>query len=584
MKNMFLYLIFISVQCFSQEINYRAKWKFKTLAPIRSTAVIAGERIFFANSAGEVFGLNKNTGEMIWKFQVEGAINGPLAVDGLNLYAISRAEHAYALNISNGQMIWETKFNPTIVENIGGWKNNTAGPVVKNEMVLMPSGDGHLYALNKKNGKEIWVFDAGKRLRATPLVQHQTIYQPANNGNLYALNLKDGKERWSFMTEGAANAPEDPFKEIRRGNFDTPSIKDGILVFGSRDGKMYGVDLATHREKWRYTTGSTWAMANTVDSNTVYMGWSTNNLVSAHDLQTGKELWNHPNNGHVYTKPLIVGNSLFYGCSSGQLYEIDKNTGKDISTFQSGGDIYSAPQYDGQTIFFGSDDSYFYAVDKTIKPHFTVYQPDTFEPPFTQGVIAEFQMLDYLKSKGFDHLNSSETLIQFLRQRINDEEPSVIVFAYPVIPPEGVQAPLKTSLIRQYLEKGGKILWFGSMVNFFTVIPNRGYSRDIETGPELLGVEFISPYESGNYYAQATQIGTNMGIPLHTKATGAVVKVTGDIVPLSKDEFGNVTCWMKKYNSRPGSGFISNRSWGWNVGGTAADLQLVYDLAVYGLK
>jgi glucose dehydrogenase len=55
-------------------------WEFPTKARIDSSPVIAGENIFFANLAGELFALDMN-GKQVWKFDLGSAALGSPAVD-----------------------------------------------------------------------------------------------------------------------------------------------------------------------------------------------------------------------------------------------------------------------------------------------------------------------------------------------------------------------------------------------------------------------------------------------------------------------------------------------------------------------
>lgn len=57
-----------------------------------------------------------------------------------------------------------------------------------------------------------------------------------------------------------------------------------------------------------------------------------------------------------------------------------------------------------------------------------------------------------------------------------------------------------------------------------------------------------------------------------------------DIIPLAYDEFKNVSIWMKKFHPRIGSGYISSRTWGGNTQIKKTDLNLIYQLAIYGLE
>ncbi len=577
----FIVLVLLNTCCLSHGQSMISRWKFKTDGPIRSAPCIDGDNIYLANSAGTVYCLKKGVGTYQWEYMTGSAINSTPVTSQSHVFVINRKEEVLAIQKHTGKLEWSRKLENTLPSPIGGWKVFTAGPVVEGEVVYVPSGDGHLYALEVATGKEIWKYRVGWRIRASPLIQHDVIYQPANDGKLHVIDKKTGSVLWQFETDGAKPNPDDPFADVKRGNYDSPTIKDGILVFGSRDGKTYAVDIETRREKWRWTYGSTWAMANTIDDQTVFVGWSTNNLVCALDLQTGQEKWNHQNGSHVYTKPLIYQDRLFYGCADGYLYCLDKETGEEIFKYSVGEEIFSSPVLDQDIIYFGSDDGYLYALEEGVPGLLKVYMPDSLTE--MTSLVANPQIVPFLLEKGFSQLNDRE-LISFIQERVDDGVSSVIVFALPIIPDTLIGGNPTAGLFRKYLEKGGKVVWTGTVPNFFALGDNGFFRRDVETGCKLLDITFTNPQEGGNYYCRPTRLGLNMGIPTWSKSTGAVVKMDDDITPLAIDEFDRVTGWMKSFHKRPGSGFISHRSWAWNVGMDENDLQIIYDLAVYGLK
>jgi hypothetical protein len=99
----------------------------------------------------------------------------------------------------------------------------------------------------------------------------------------------------------------------------------------------------------------------------------------------------------------------------------------------------------------------------------------------------------------------------------------------------------------------------------------------------LLDIEISRPEESGNYYSQATQTGSNWGLPSWLTVTYATIESKG-VTALAYDEYNRVSAWLKKLNDRPGSGFVSCRTWGWYAKVHEEDLKLIHDLAVYQLE
>jgi hypothetical protein len=300
------------------------------------------------------------------------------------------------------------------------------------------------------------------------------------------------------------------------------------------------------------------------------------------NVVTGKEKWKFQSGSLVYTKPFLTTRDVYFGSADENLYCLDKSTGEKRWSYKTGGCVYSSPILDGTTIYVGSDDGFFYAIEEGAKPLKAVYLPIPKDPRL-QAFTVDKKIAPYLIEKGFEQLDSAK-LFNFLNSRINDGAPSVIVFAYDQIPHNMVGEQPEKGMIRKYLDKGGKIIWVGSPPSLYS-FDSKGRPKMDETIAErMLGIDISRPEESGNYYSHSTQAGLNWGLPVWLTVTYSTIEPTGGVTALAYDEYNRISAWLKKFNDRAGSGFVSCRSWGWYASLHEEDLKLIYDLAVYGLQ
>ncbi len=585
MKKIVFYLLLllqITIEAPAREQVPRVKWRFHTDGAIRAGAVLDGNELIFGNSAGTVHSIDKSHGRLNWQFKTSGAITASPAVSESMVIVVSRDDYVYALDRDSGKLNWKFKTGQMVAAVNTGWKYFMAAPVIRGDYVYIGSGDSYLYALKLKNGKPAWKFKTQGRIRATPLIHNNTIYQPSNDGHVYALNALTGESKWKFTTKGASIDPSQ-FPFDRRSVYDQPDIRNGLLVFGSRDGHVYGVNLETHEAEWTFSYGPTWAMSSTLDESTAYVGWSTNNLSCAINLASGEKKWEFKSGAHVYTSPLLHRDAVVIGSADGYVYKLDKETGKMIWRYEIGAEVYSSPVTDGSSFYFGSDDGNLYALEEAAKAHQVVYQPDSVTGNAQYLVFEDGRLAPYLVARGFSKLNQAE-LVQFVKDRIEDRAPGVIVFAHPLIPRELLTPKPAEGLLRKYLEAGGKVVWPGDVPNFYEPDAQDNFKRDPATGTELLEVDFIAPTEGGNYVSKATQEGRNWGLLSWFKSTAATVAASDDIIPLAYDEFGNISAWYKSFHPRMATGFVSCRTWAWSVPIRDHQMEIIYKLAVYGLE
>ena len=512
----FTIILFVGVKAQTNINNPKIKWKFKTDGPIRGTSIIVDDKLYFGSADGYLYALNKEDGKLLWKFQTLGAISGTPTFSENTVFIASRDNYLYAIESVSGKLKWKFQMQPELQENYAGWKYFTSSPEINSNKIFIGWGDGKLYAVNKEDGELIWSYKIKSVIRAAPLISGEKVYQPSNDGILYVLDENDGKFLWQFDTEGA-HLDERTFRFDRNSIYTKPIIHNNVLILGSRDGNVYAIDIKNKNKRWNFTYGSTWAMSCSADDEKVYVGWSTNNHISALDLKSGKEIWKLITGGHNFTTPFIAGDNLYMGSANGKVYQVNKTIGEINWEYEIGSEIHSSPVFSSENLFFGSDNGYFYALDDKIKTYKAVYEPKEIEG-IAQYTIADKKISPYLMSKGFKQLETNQ-LYQFIVDRINDKAPSVIVFSFPIIPVHIMGADPSKGLLRNYLETGGKVLWFGDAPNYFEIGESGDFTRDPADGQKLLEVHYTDLSESGNYYSKTTQEGLNWGLPAWFKRT-----------------------------------------------------------------
>jgi hypothetical protein len=118
-----------------------------------------------------------------------------------------------------------------------------------------------------------------------------------------------------------------------------------------------------------------------------------------------------------------------------------------------------------------------------------------------------------------------------------------------------LSAPAETSLLRRYLNAGGKIVWSGPPPLIFPLKQTAGkLELDWATPSALTGV----PQDSALFDsrgARATTEGLRWGLPAHWRdawsvAPGGVTRVLG------MDDWGLASAWVKNYGGAEGTGFV----------------------------
>jgi outer membrane protein assembly factor BamB len=554
-------------------VNTTVKWRFQTNGAVRGTAVTKGQRLFFGSADGNLYAVDKSSGKLLWKFQTGGAIPSCPAIDQNTIYFASRDKNIYALDLNNGKLLWKT---PTgdLLPHQWGWEYFLGSPVVSNGHVYVGSGDGLLYCLNGATGKKTWSYKTNGRIRATPAIKNGVVFIPSFDGICYALDATTGKEVWRFETEGHA-LDSDKFGWDRNSIDSSPALSDSLLVFGSRDGNVYALHQRTGKLKWKFSYGPTWAIASpSIKDNTVYIGWSDNNIFCAIDISTGKEKWQFTAHHYLYSSPLVLNDVVYVGSNDRNLYCFDAAMGRKIWQYRFPAGILSSPVLDGETLYVGSDDGCMYALGNRTAPV-------PIRAVYALQYAVDFRLAPFLVSHGYEGLDTL-SLSKFLEARINDKKESVIVFATDRVPDDILDSSSGVSLFRQYLDAGGKIVWPGAIPNLYKFDAKGNVTgEDPRIAESALGVKYNITHDWGSYYSRATDEGKKWGLPEWWVSSFFVDQQPG-VTPLAKDEYDRCSAWIKTFGGNPGTGFIQYR--GWEFGRSARDNELenIRLIAEYG--
>lgn len=165
----------------------RVLWRQTLPAAVKAGPVVAGERLIVARNDGVVAALDRRSGTVQWSVSTGGEV--------------------------------------------------LATPAWADDVVVFGSGDGRVYALDDAGG-ERWKYDAGAPVYGEPRVADATVYIADNAGRLHALGLRDGTRQWVF-------------ERADFGSEGRPEIWGDLVVFGAWDGRLYALERADGRLRWK---------------------------------------------------------------------------------------------------------------------------------------------------------------------------------------------------------------------------------------------------------------------------------------------------------------------------------------------
>jgi outer membrane protein assembly factor BamB len=196
-------------------------------------------------------------------------------------------------------------------------------------------------------GELKWAFEAGDVIGSSPVVANGAVYIGSRDSKIYAIDVETGTERWSYETESWVEG--------------SAAVANGMVYIGSRDGSMYALDAETGALRWKYRKGKWLQSSPAVADGRVYYG-TGDYQVLALDADTGTELWSFETDGIVISSPAVAKGIVFIN-SQEFVYALDAATGRLRLNFMAFGKPGGSPIVDGESFYVLNSQGGFYSAD-----------------------------------------------------------------------------------------------------------------------------------------------------------------------------------------------------------------------------
>jgi len=525
-------------------------WSFDAGAPVRSTALINNNAVYFGNTGGDFFALDKKNGTTIWQYHTGYAINSSAACANGTVYFSDNEQTLYALDQHTGALQWKFKMGNKLPY---PWRFDYyySSPTLLEDKIIIGSDDGNLYMLDQQKGTVIWKFKSKGLVRSTPSVYKDEILFGDTEGNLLALDSKTGNPKWEFKINGAP-LNLDTLGFDRKAILAAPVITNDKIVVGARDGFLYCLNASDGKKIWTVDHEISWIISTVaIKDSIVVTGTSDGRFIQAVNLNTGKEIWKYHTPMATWSSPIIDNDKVYEGCYDGQLFCVDLKTGKRLGQFTTNSIIYSSPVISDSLLYIGSDDGHLYALSgrtpekQLVKKQLVYYDADQLKIYFKNG--ADVRIKNYLQSNGFKTIGT-DTLPKVMA---DSAAFTTIVFATDYFP-QSIYANGSNALVRKFLDAGGRIILVGNNPLFFNIDESKKQflgltNRRTDTVLNLNYGPTDTRAFGGLFSSFANAQGKRYNLPDFWVSNFGIDKKQVDIV-LGENENGQASAFIKKYD------------------------------------
>jgi outer membrane protein assembly factor BamB len=190
----------------------RELWRFRS-APIESSPLLKGRRLFFGSWDAGVYAINAETGKRIWRFGADDQVNTSAAYWKGRIYIASDGGTLYSLSAKTGKLLWSAQSQ----SRFGSREFWYATPTVAYGRVYIGNTDGTMYVFGAKSGKLLWARPLGSYIYGAAAVYQRKVFVGTYDGKFYALDAATGDTIWQIEAQGAVHA--------------APTVMDGLVYY-----------------------------------------------------------------------------------------------------------------------------------------------------------------------------------------------------------------------------------------------------------------------------------------------------------------------------------------------------------------
>lgn len=329
--------------------------------PLVTHPIVVDGKIFTIDTDDSLSAFDIANGKKIWDRNIappkesdEPVIAGGIAYSQGRLYVTSGYNELLVVDPADGKIIWR-KTLPAA---------SRAAPTVMESRLFIVTLDNRLMAFSTTDGSLLWEYAgftevAGLLGAASPAASREVVIPAFSSGELFALRVENGSVAWADNLGSSRRLGNLAALSAIRG---LPVMDKGLIFAISFAGKLVAIDERTGERVWQREIGGSetpWVAGNHL------FVLTTENELAAVGRDNGVIRWvtdlpkyEDPDDREkpiIWTGPILAGNRLIIGGSSGDIMEFNPIDGKLIRQWDAGGPVTIPPIVAGETLYILSD-------------------------------------------------------------------------------------------------------------------------------------------------------------------------------------------------------------------------------------
>jgi len=268
-----------------------------------SYPLIVGNKVFVtvANASGygtELYALSSSTGKTVWSQAIAGTYFwSNAAYDGGQVFVVNYDGLLKAFNATTGAQNWS--------EQLPGQYSFSSPPTASNGVVYVggAGSGGTLYAVSETSGSVLWTQSVENGDNSSPALNASSVFVSYACGLTYSFSRTTGSEQW--FSNSSCEGGGGKTVVVHGGDVYARDPDLGNKLLNAKTGALLGTFAA--------------GPAPAFDGNT--------GLFLDNGTLTASSGWTFTGDGGLDTAPIAVGDTVYVGSSTGELYGLNVSDG-----------------------------------------------------------------------------------------------------------------------------------------------------------------------------------------------------------------------------------------------------------------
>ena len=319
--------------------------------PYLATPVVYKNIVFTISNDSKLQARNFSNGGLIWakilKEEEKENINfsGGLSVSENILIVSTGLGNVYALNYKTGNQLWKKNLLTQI----------SAPPATFNKKIFLTTDDNQLLVLALLNGNTLWTHSGDIETVSifggvSPAVSNSNVFVTYTSGEIFALNEQNGNLLWDLNLNS-----DSQFNEILISDIQSPAtIVNNTLFVSNSSGKIASIDVIDGEKNWELDL---FTISPIVVSGEFIFLLTTENILYCLSKIDGKVVWasqlkRKKKEQIFWVGPLLTSYKLILASSEGTILSLSPFTGEILSSKKIDEGVNIQPIQSGKSIFF----------------------------------------------------------------------------------------------------------------------------------------------------------------------------------------------------------------------------------------